>query len=173
MDKRLTAYIVADSDDPVSIIELRRFLREKLPAYMIPSAFMILEALQLTASGKVDRGALPILDATRPEIEESFAVPATPIEEALAHIWGEALGLEKVGVYDNFFDLGGHSLLAMRVIHRVEVELGVRLDPRDFVIQTLGQIAAICEGRRVSTPTGETNGLPQKLWRAIKRAVFQ
>jgi surfactin family lipopeptide synthetase C len=173
MDKRLAAYIVADSDDPVSRTELLRFLRKKLPAYMIPSAFMILEALPSTPSGKVDRGALPIPDATRPEIEESFAAPTTPIEKALAHIWGEALGLEKLGVYDNFFDLGGHSLLAMKVIYRVEAELGVRLSPRDFVIQTLGQIAAICEGRSVSTPTGETEGFTQKLWSAMKRSVFQ
>lgn len=172
MDKRLAAYIVANSHDPASIIELRRFLREKLPAYMIPSAFMILEALPLTSSGKVDRGALPMPDATRPEVEEPFAAPATPIEEALARIWGEALGLQKIGVYDNFLDLGGHSLSAMNVIFRVEAELGVRLSPRDFVMQTLGQIATICEQPRVSLPTSETKSLTQKLWGAMKRTAF-
>lgn len=172
IEKRLTAYIVANPDNAVSVSEQRRLLREKLPTYMIPSSFMILEALPLTSNGKVDRGALPIPDATRPEMDDSVAAPRTPLEKAIACFWSEVLGLEKIGVYDNFFDLGGHSLLAMKVIDRIEKELGVRLRPTDLVTQTLGQIATICAQQRVSLPTAETKSLTQKLRAAMRRTAF-
>jgi acyl carrier protein len=97
---------------------------------MTPSAFVFLDALPLTPNGKVDRRALPAPDQARPKLEETLVEPRNPIEEALARIWAQVLGLERVGVDDNFFDLGGHSLLATQVISRVreayQVELSLR-----------------------------------------------
>jgi amino acid adenylation domain-containing protein/FkbM family methyltransferase len=115
---RLVAYLVADRHRAPER-ELRGFLRGKLPNYMIPSAFVSLEALPLTPNGKLDHRALPAPDRNRAELEESFVAPRTPIEEELTRIWAEILGLERVSVNGNFFDLGGHSLLATQMIARV------------------------------------------------------
>ena len=97
---------------------------------MIPSAFMMLDSLPLMPNGKLDRIALPAPDSARPELEELFVPPRTPIEEILAGIWVEVLGVERVGVHDSFFELGGHSLLATqvlsRVIHAFQVEVPLR-----------------------------------------------
>ncbi len=129
-DKRLVAYVVADQQKPLTISDLRSFLKEKLPDYMVPSAFVMLEALPLTPNGKVDRRALPAPDQTRPDLENGFVAPRTPVEKALAGIWTEVLGLKKVGVHDNFFDLGGHSLMATQVISRIRVAFQVEMPLR-------------------------------------------
>ena len=113
------AYVVAAPGCTPSANELRSFLQQKLPEYMVPSAFMFLESLPLTPNGKLDRKALPAPDQTRPELEETFVAPRTPVEETLASIWAGVLKLDKVGIHDNFFDLGGHSLLAMQLISRI------------------------------------------------------
>ena len=81
---------------------------------MVPSAFVFLDSLPLTPNGKLDRNALPAPDHSRPELEDAFAAPRTPVEENLANIWAVVLKLDKIGIHDNFFDLGGHSLLATR-----------------------------------------------------------
>ena len=101
------------------ISELRSFLKSKLPEYMVPSAFVMLDALPLTPNGKVDRRALPVPDQRYPELERNFVAPSTPVEEELAQIWSKVLSVEQVGIHDNFFDLGGHSLLATQVISLV------------------------------------------------------
>src|SRR4030095_8547225 len=93
--------------------------QQTLTDYMVPSAYVFLEALPLTPNGKVDRSALPAPDQSRPELDETFAEPRTPIEELLANIWVDVLKLDKVGIHDNFFDLGGHSLLATQVMSRL------------------------------------------------------
>jgi amino acid adenylation domain-containing protein len=124
--KRLVAYVVPVKEQACNISELRNFVKQKLPEYMIPSAFVLLDVLPLTANGKVDRKAFPAPDQSRPEIEESYVAPRTPVEELLAQIWAEVLKLDKVGIHDNFFDLGGHSLKATQVISRVREAL--RLD---------------------------------------------
>jgi amino acid adenylation domain-containing protein len=121
-DKRLVAYVVPFSiQNPKSKIQnqLRSFLKEKLPDYLIPSAFVILESLPLTPSGKIDRRALPTPDFSEFNRTENFVPPRTPTEEILANIWTEVLAVEPVGIYDNFFELGGHSLLATQVISRL------------------------------------------------------
>jgi len=112
--------------------ELRRAIQQKLPSFMIPSAFVVLEALPLTPNGKIDRKALPAPDHARPDIEKAFVAPRTPIEEMIAGIWSQVLNLEKVGVYDNFFSLGGHSLLATQVAQRVRQTFNIELPLRLF-----------------------------------------
>jgi amino acid adenylation domain-containing protein len=117
--KRLVAYVVASGHPETSVNDLRDFLRQKLPDYMIPSAFVLLTELPLTPNGKVDRRALPEPDKSRPDMKAAFVAPRNAAEEVVAAVWSEVLGVEQVGVYDNFFDLGGHSLLATQVISRL------------------------------------------------------
>jgi acyl carrier protein len=126
----LVAYFVSAAGPSPSITELQRFLREKLPVYMVPSAFVRLDRIPLTPNGKVDRNALPSAGHSRPALDAPFIRPRTTIERELAQIWAEVLSLGEVGVDDNFFDLGGHSLKATqiisRVIRRFELELPVQ-----------------------------------------------
>ena len=122
-EKRLVAYVVAESTGD----ELRRFLKDKLPEYMVPAVFVLLDALPLMPNGKTDRGALPAPDRSRPELEKAFVAPRDDLELQLAHIWEEVLGVRPVGVRDNFFELGGHSLLAVRLFALIEKRLGKKL----------------------------------------------
>ena len=124
--------IVPNQDAPPSIKELRDFLKEKLPDYMVPSSFVFLDTLPLTPNGKVDRQALPAPDETRLELESAFVPPRTPVEEVLAGIWSEVLSVEQLGIYDNFFELGGHSLLATQVLSRVRNTFHVDLPLRSI-----------------------------------------
>ncbi|MEC4812893.1 MAG: amino acid adenylation domain-containing protein [Scytonema sp. PMC 1069.18] len=107
--------------------ELRRFLKQKLPEYMIPSAFMLLESLPLTPNGKVDRQALPVPDCTKPELEKTFVAPRDRIEELLAATWTEVFQLERISIYDDFFELGGDSFLALQLISKINQKLGTNL----------------------------------------------
>jgi amino acid adenylation domain-containing protein len=110
--------------------ELRSYLQERLPDYMVPSAFVTLDKLPMTHSGKVDKRALPAPDTSRPELSEDFVEARTPIEEVLTGIWGEVLGIARVGIHDNFFELGGHSLLATQVISRIRAAFQIELPLR-------------------------------------------
>jgi len=103
----------------LTVDELQRFVQEKLPLYMVPSAFVMLEQLPLTVNGKVDNRALPAPDQSRPNMSVSFVSPRNAAEEIVADIWRQVLHREQVGVLDNFFALGGHSLLAMQIISRI------------------------------------------------------
>jgi amino acid adenylation domain-containing protein len=129
---RLIAYVVPRQGQSPTTSDLHRFLQEQLPEYLIPSAFVLLKALPLTANGKVDRQALPEPDLSRPELAETFVAPRTPTEEILAGIWTDVLGLERIGIHDNFFELGGHSLLATQVMSRSRQAFGVELALRQF-----------------------------------------
>jgi amino acid adenylation domain-containing protein len=124
-DKRLVAYVV--SRKPVQVAELRSFLKAKLPDYMLPSAFIFLDSLPLTATGKIDRRALPAPDHDRPELATKYVAPSTPTQELVARAWADVLKLESVGIHDNFFELGGHSLLAIRVNSRLREAFGIEL----------------------------------------------
>src|SRR5262249_29132418 len=128
--KRLVAYIVTRAVQLLNSEKLRDFLKEKLPDYMIPGVYVFLDSLPRTASGKIDRRALPAPDGSRPELAEPYAAPRTPVEELLVNVWAEVLKLDKVGIHDNFFELGGHSLLATRVVSRMRqiflIELPLR-----------------------------------------------
>lgn len=112
--------------------QLTRFLRSKVPDYMIPAAFVTLESLPLTPSGKLDRRALPAPEKSRKRSEERYVLPRTRAEEVVASIWADLLGVERVGAYDNFFQLGGHSLLATRVLSRMREAFHVELPVRAF-----------------------------------------
>ncbi len=166
-DTRLVAYVVSEPGFEVS--DLLSFLREKLPAYMIPLAFVRLQALTLTPSGKVDRRALPAPDRARPEPDASLVAPRTPLERCIAEIWQALLAVEQVSIYDNFFDLGGHSLLSMQFIARFGQQTGLQVYPKDLIFQTLGQLAAAGEAQlphlQPSAPVTRT----QRFWQRVKR----
>ncbi|WP_203854857.1 non-ribosomal peptide synthetase, partial [Dactylosporangium siamense] len=133
--QRLVAYVVGAAVDAVA-------LRSRLPEYMVPSVFVSLPALPLSANGKVDRAALPAPDLSRPA--DAFVAPEGPVQEVLAGIWAEVLGVERVGVHDNFFALGGHSLLATRVVSRVRLAFEVELPVAAlFDTPTVAELAEI------------------------------
>ncbi|HEV2860059.1 MAG TPA: amino acid adenylation domain-containing protein [Pyrinomonadaceae bacterium] len=131
-EKRLVAYVVPDSGCAPTVGEMRAALKERLPEYMVPSAFVTLGELPLTPNGKVDRKALPAPDWDG-ETAAGHVAPRTPVEEVLAKIWGEVLGRERVGVEENFFERGGHSLLMGQVIARAQETLQVGLSLRAFL----------------------------------------
>ena len=172
-DKRLVGYIVPNQERTPTVSELSNFLKNKLPDYMVPFTFIMLDALPLTPHGKVDRRALPAPNIDRAELEATFVAPHTPMASLIAEVWQEVLGVEKVGMYDNFFDLGGHSLLSMQVIARLEKQLGLRINPREFILQTLGQLAASYEDKMPLVQPSEPKSVVQKLWHTIKSAVFR
>jgi amino acid adenylation domain-containing protein len=168
-DKRLVAYVVPRREPAPTINELRSFLKEKLPEYMVPSAFVFLDPLPLTPNGKIDRKRLPALDQNRPEPEESYVAPRTPVEELLAEIWAEVLKLDKVGIHDNFFDLGGHSLLATQVISRVRNTFQVEVAVRSlFEMPTVAGLADAIEEARLrygESLTPKISSVPRQLRR--------
>ncbi len=159
-DKRLVAYVVPLSAD-ISALVLRSFLKAKLPDYMIPAFFVMLQELPLTPNGKIDRRALPTPDTTQLQLEEKISVPLTLVEEMLAGIWAEVLGIKKVGIHNNFFELGGHSLLATRVISHIRKALKVELPLRClFESPTVAELAKEVErttkaGLQLELPTIE------------------
>ena len=114
-ETRLVAYVVGEAPTPELPGELRKYLQERLPDYMVPSAWVTLDALPLTTNGKVDRKALPAPDSQRPELASAYIAPRSAIERDIAAVWQQVLGIENVGANDNFFDLGGHSLQAVQV----------------------------------------------------------
>jgi acyl carrier protein len=141
-DQRLVAYVVAQTEPP-TVVELRSFLKESLPEYMVPEVFIMLDALPLTANGKLDQRALPAPATQRPSQAQHFVAPRTPIEETLAGLWREVLKVEQIGIQDNFFDLGGHSLIAIKLVSRIRTEFKVELALADFfaaaTVEALGE----------------------------------
>jgi len=135
-----------------------------LPDYMIPSAFVVLEQLPLTPSGKIDRRQLPAPDDARPELGETYVAPRTPLEQEMARIWEQVLKVKGVGIYDNFFALGGHSLLATQVISRVNESLQIELPLRMMFEQpTIAGLALVVAQRQALAVEGETLKLLDKL----------
>ncbi|HEX3187053.1 MAG TPA: amino acid adenylation domain-containing protein [Pyrinomonadaceae bacterium] len=125
-EKRLVAYVVANEQTKLNAIELRNYLKDRLPSYMLPSSVVTLDELPLTSNGKVDYDALPKPD-TWPDVRNSFVAPRNLVELQIADIWEDVLNLRPVGVTDNFFDLGGHSVLALRVTAQIEKVFGVEI----------------------------------------------
>jgi amino acid adenylation domain-containing protein len=123
-DKRLVAYVTAREERNSVINEMRRFLQDRLPDYMVPATFVMLEMLPLTPSGKIDRRALPAPEWSRPDLETAFVASQTETERAITTIWQQLLSVTDVGIHDNFFDLGGHSLLLVQMHSRLQEEFG-------------------------------------------------
>ncbi|HEY9873911.1 MAG TPA: amino acid adenylation domain-containing protein, partial [Candidatus Obscuribacterales bacterium] len=139
--KRLLAYVVAHLDKSASTRELRQFLQDRLPDYMVPATFVLLESLPLTPNGKLDRRSLPDPDFGRPDLETALVTPRSAVEEQLARIWAESLGLEQVGIHDNFFELGGDSILSIQIIAKAN-QAGLQLTPKLlFQHQTIAELA--------------------------------
>jgi L-aminoadipate-semialdehyde dehydrogenase len=159
--KRLVAYVVSRQERAVTINELRDFLKERLPDYMVPSAFVLLDAMPLTPNGKVDRRALPAPADARPHLQASFVAARTPMEETLTGIWTQLLGVERVGIHDSFFDLGGHSLLVAQLVSRLEETYRVEVPLRKlFENPTVAGLAvALEDALRESFPAGNEAGL--------------
>jgi acyl-coenzyme A synthetase/AMP-(fatty) acid ligase/acyl carrier protein len=126
-DRRLVAYVVPTDEHGPDVEELRRLSKTKLPPFMVPSLFVTLTSLPVTANGKLDRDALPAPEGGRPDLVSAYVAPATPVQEALASIWCEVLGVDRVGIDDDFFALGGHSLLAVKMLAQLQGTLGVSL----------------------------------------------
>ena len=158
-DKRLVAYLVPNQEELApTISDLRCFLKEKLPDYMVPSTFVMLPALPLTPNGKVDRRALPAPDSSRKELQDKFVAPSTSTEEILAAIWAEVLGLQQVGINHNFFELGGHSLLATSVISRIREAFSIEL-PLCYVFEapTIASLSKVIETARSADSQGQSS----------------
>jgi len=140
--KQIVAYIVSSAAQP-DLTELRESLKKKLPEYMVPAAFVFLSALPLTNNGKVDRKALPVPEAERPQLAKGFAEPRNAVEEKLARIWSKVLRVARVGIDDNFFELGGDSILSIQVIATARRE-GIRLTPKQlFENQTVRELSVV------------------------------
>ncbi len=134
------------------IPQLQTYLTEQLPEYMVPSAFVVLESLPLTPNGKVDRRALPTPEPIKSELAGGYIAPRTAVEEVLAKIWVEVLGLKRVGIHDNFFELGGHSLLATQLVSRVRDAFGVELPLRSvFEAPAIAQLSEVVESLKHSS----------------------
>ena len=141
-EKRLVAYYTPQAGQKATNAELFAFLKDRLPEYMVPAAFVELERMPLNSNGKIDKKALPAADLARPERTEDVVTPQTPLEQEVASVWKEVLGLERVGVNENFFEIGGHSLLATRVIMLLRSRLGLSISLRLlFEYPTIGGMA--------------------------------
>jgi amino acid adenylation domain-containing protein len=143
-EQYLAAYVVTTKKPFPTVSGLRRALSKTLPEYMIPSAFIMLGAMPLTPTGKVDRRALPAPGTERPDLDTPFVGPKTHVENELIQIWTEILPLDQIGIHDNFFDLGGHSLAAMRVVSRVSKKFQLEVPLQSlFQSPTVAQMAAV------------------------------
>jgi aspartate racemase len=145
-EKSLVAYVVLTQERRVKIDDLRGFLKERLPDYMIPAHFILLGALPLTANGKLDRGALPVPESSRQASGESYIAPKLIIHRQLLDIWEELLNVRPIGIRANFFYLGGHSLLAARLVNRIEQTFGKKISLSTlFAHATIEQLAQVLQ----------------------------
>ena len=141
-DKRLVGYVVPDYESTTDIAELKSYLKEQLPGYMVPSSLMFIEKLPLTTNGKVDRKMLPVPDGS--ELIKKYTPPQNEVEQCLVIIWQDVLDMEKIGIHDNFFDIGGHSLLATHVVSRLRNIFSIDLSLSDmFKAQSISEFSKI------------------------------
>lgn len=145
---RLVAYVHLHQSARATVSELRRALKKQLAAHLVPSVFLLVDFWPETETGELDREALPDPFGAA----DDFVAPRNEIELAIADVWRDVLGIERIGIHDNFFDIGGHSLLAVRVITKLDKRIGVRLNQANMVLQTLEQLAAECSRRAAAAP---------------------
>ena len=162
-DKKLVAYLVPLANKPLPLTELRNFLREKLPEYSLPSAFVFLEQLPLSPNGKIDRKSLPI-PTQNCNVTNKYTPPSNAIEEILAGIWAKILHLQRVGIHDNFFDLGGHSLLATQVISRIREAFAIELP-----IRCLFESPSVAQLAQTLIEKEATPGITEKRARILQK----
>ena len=164
-DSRLVAYVVPSAPS-VTASDLRTALAETLPDYMLPSTFILLDAVPLTDTGKVDRQHLPTPGHRRPALAVPFAPPTTPVECALADLWADVLALDEVGIHDPFLDLGGDSLLASQIVARITGVFDVQVAQRDlFLTSTVAEMAALIEQRQATSLDGQVRRLVEEVER--------
>jgi len=158
-DKRLAAYLVAsDPEQAPTVGALRAYLKERLPDYMVPPIFIVLDTMPLTPNGKVDRRSLPAPDRNRPELGEEYVAPRNPTEAALVEIWGRVLEIERIGVNDDFFDLGGDSLMVIKVVSQAnKAGLGVTTK-QVFQNRTVAELAAVAGTSEIVAEQGPVTG---------------
>ena len=173
---KLVAYVVFEPGQHATVSDLRRFLKARLPEHLVPSTFVDLDSLPCAADGTVDCPGLPDPFGAA----DDYVGPRTATEQLIAEIWQDVLGVDRVSVYDNFFDAGGHSLLAVRAVVRIDKKFGVRLSQAVMVLQTLEQIAAECDKRRPALAAAQATpaatdtqpsgslGLGRKLFNALR-----
>lgn len=150
-DRRLVAYLVLRKDQATMIDDLKSHVMKRMPVYMVPSAFVLLETLPLTPNGKIDRRALPAPESSRSTAMDTFVAPTLPLHHQLVQIWEDLLGVRPIGIKDDFFDLGGHSLLAIRLFNRIEQVLGKKLSPSAFFADATIEFltSALMEGAKI------------------------
>jgi len=170
-DRYLAAFVVCGDDKTADSTHLKKHLGEHLPDYMIPSAFVQLDEIPLTANGKIDVAKLVSWERVRIERTDLTEAPVTEMERLLVDVWKEALELDHISVHDNFFGLGGHSLLSIQIISQLEKKIGLRINPREFVYQTLGQLAASIEQQRPDLTQKKGEVKENGFWNAIKRKI--
>jgi acyl carrier protein len=139
--------VPAPAEEILTPATVRRHLKARLPQYMVPSAFILMEKFPLTANGKIDRKAFPAFSGEKPAYDHSLVAPQTDTQKQLAAIWADLLSVESVGVNDDFFDLGGHSLLAIRAVSRIREQFEVNLSLRNLLeTPTLEGLARVVDG---------------------------
>jgi acyl carrier protein len=141
--KRLVCYLIVRDGSSPTVSELRQFLKQKLPDYLVPSTFIILPQLPVLTNGKLDRRALPVPEGERPDLSVAYQAPRCAVEEELVRIWAEVLGVKQVGIHDNFFELGGDSILSVRIISHA-TQAGLHLSPLAlFQHQTIAELGPL------------------------------
>ena len=160
-DRRLVAYVAMKEGLDTTVEDLKHHVTKQVPAYMVPSVFMILDAIPLTPNGKVDRGAFPVPESSRYSSNDSFVVPTLPLHSQLVQIWEELLDARPIGTRDNFFDLGGHSLLAARLVNRIEQNWGKKIPLHtllaDATIERLAEVIMQPEDETLENHRGENS----------------
>ncbi len=157
--KRLVAYVVPHLGHSLTNSSLRRFLQDQLPDYMIPAAFVLLDSLPLSPSGKVDRLSLPAPEQERSALSATFVAPTLPVHFQLVQIWEELFDIRPIGIQDNFFDLGGHSLLAVRLVDRIKQVWNKQISPATLLAgPTIEQLGMVLE--QPDTPVSKTQAEP-------------
>lgn len=165
-NQRLIAYIVPSDGNLPTVNKIRQDLSKKLPDYMIPSVFVKIDSLPMTSNGKINREKLPEPSTARPNLENPFIPPQTPIEKVLANIWSEVLRLERVGIHDNFFEIGGDSIFSIQIVAKAN-KAGIKITPKQiFLNQTITELA-----RAASTKKNIIQNLAQEFMKALQSIV--